>query len=110
MVEINVKSQIIKLLRRQRIPSDLLTGKGFQKIKHVLTMKKKYNLDCIKFKNSLSKHLNRIKVGHTVKKIIATYTSRKKLLQAIRKRQTTQYKNGQILEKKFHKKGNLNGQ
>ena len=28
----------------------------------------------------------------------------------IRKRQTTQYKNGQILEKKFHKKGNLNGQ
>ena len=79
-------------------------------------MKKKYdNLNCIKFKNSLAKHiiakhLNRIKVGHTVKKIIATYVSSKNSYKVIRKRQTIQYKNGQMLEKKFHKKGNLNDQ
>ena len=48
----------------------------------MLTMKKKYNLNCIKFKNSLAKHINRIKVGHTVKKIIATHVPSKELLQS----------------------------
>lgn len=45
-------------------------------------MYEKIHLNCIKFKKSLSKHINRIKVGHTVKKIIATYVYSKELLQS----------------------------